>query len=54
MIGKTLGHYEILAPLGEGGMGQVFQESDGVRFMGIELSPVDAGPTFRLPCMPTA
>ena len=24
MIGKTLGHYEILAPLGAGGMGAVY------------------------------
>ena len=28
MIGKTLAHYEITAPIGRGGMGEVFKAKD--------------------------
>ena len=28
MVGRTLSHYEIVAPLGKGGMGEVFVAED--------------------------
>ena len=28
MVGKTLGHYEIIEPLGPGGMGEVYRGHD--------------------------
>ena len=43
MVGKTLGHYEILAPLGEGGMGQVYRARDTTldRDVAIKVLPED-------------
>ncbi len=43
MIGKTLGHYEILSPLGAGGMGQVYRARDTKldRDVAIKVLPED-------------
>ncbi len=43
MVGKTLGHYEILSPLGEGGMGQVYRARDTTldRDVAIKVLPED-------------
>ena len=30
MIGKKLSHYEIVEKIGEGGMGEVYRDRDGV------------------------
>ena len=38
MVGKTLGHYEILEPLGKGGMGEVCRAGDTTRKREVALS----------------
>ncbi|MGD9903616.1 MAG: protein kinase [Vicinamibacterales bacterium] len=45
MIGQTLGHYRLLAPLGRGAMGEVFAAEDTRlgRRVAVKVLPADLG-----------
>jgi serine/threonine protein kinase len=42
VVGKTLGHYEIIEPLGAGGMGEVYRERDTKLDREIALMVIEA------------
>ena len=49
MVGKTLGHYEILEPLGAGGMSEVYRARDPKleRDVAIQVLPEDFAGDLR-------
>ena len=49
-VGSRLGHYEITALIGEGGMGQVYQATDTKlkRQVALNVLPQVNGPTFPM------